>query len=273
MSELQTDQVSYETAEPEQQADTGAELATDSGENHEQNQSNEKVKVEFSPEQQEIFDRAVKKQHSKFRDAERAQLDTQTQLQATQDQLNSLQANQPQTVIPDMPDSFDDDFESRVAARDQAIAEKARFDEHQNIALQAQRTAQNEAIHAQQVQALENEKTLIANSVKAGITEEDLTAASAIVGSYQLDQAVVQGLMTDKDGGLIISYLASNPLELDSLRGMDVYSQVNYLNNTVRSKASALRPQTSNAPDPAKQLSGAGAKEMEDPLLRGIQFD
>lgn len=263
MTELQTEQENtpVETTEsPEQEANAGSELAPDSGENREDKQG-------------EGVQAAINKQHKKYRDEERAHQETKRKLdeyEAQLQELRSAQVNEP--VIPPRPDPFDDDFDERLAARDEAIARKAQFDSQQQIIAQAEQQAQQERLLAQQRQAAEQTQTLLTNATKHGVKEDDLVQAAQVVGEYRLPQEIINDLMVDADGPLIIAHLAANPVELDNLRSMSVVQAVRTLDGSIRAKANALKQKTSEAPEPPEILRGGGTPEEKNTLKSGVKF-
>lgn len=268
--ELQTAETNTES----QEANTGtSDLAPgETGENQ-SNQSDDGGKVEFSPEQQKVFDAAINRQHSKYREAERAKQDTQAQLTAANGRISEFESNQPEPIIPPMPDSFDDDFDEKVAIRDATIVAVAQHNQTQANIAQANANATQEAQNAaQQVQA-QNAQTLVENAATLGISNDDLGKAAAVVGSYNISPEIRTGLMTDPDGPVMLAYLAANPLEIENLQSMGVFDASNHLGTVIRQKASALKPKTSDAPPPPLVLSGNGAPEQGDPRLKGITFD
>jgi hypothetical protein len=276
MTQLQTDAApaaDTQAADPTQQA-TGSALATDPGDNQgQQTQDDGKAKVEFDPEQQAILNNAVNRQHGKFKEEQRGHQDTQALLLKSQQDLAALQSQQPGPIIPPMPDSFDDDFDEKVVIRDAAIVAVAQHEQNQAYIAQANANAQQQAqLQTQEVQA-QNAQTLVENSAKLGISNDDLGKAAAVVGSYNISTELRTGLMTDPDGPVMLAYLAANPLEIEALQSMGVFDASNHLGTVIRQKASALKPKTSGAPDPPTLLHGNGKPEDKDPANKGTTFE
>lgn len=257
--------------EAEQQANTGtSDLAPgEAGENQGNNQSE---KVEFTPEQQAVFDKAINRQHSKFRDSERAHEETQARLNKAEGRIGEFEASQPAPVIPPMPDSFDEDFDAKVTIRDAAIRADAEFKRDQSLVAQANENAANDRALAQQNQGIQYAQTLEANAVKLGIKQDDLNQASLAVGAYKLDPGLVVELMTHDDGPVMIAHLAANPLELDALRSLPLGQAFSMLHSTVLEGAQALKPKTSSAPPPPDVLSGNGAREEKNITSSGMRY-
>jgi hypothetical protein len=64
-------------------------------------------------------------------------------------------------------------------------------------------------------------------------------------------------ILGDSDGPLITKHLAANPQDGYDLASMSPYSVGQFLDG-IKTKASALKPKTSNAPSPATNLQGNG---------------
>lgn len=265
-----------QTAET-QEANTGtSDLAPGGTGENQSNQSDDGGKVEFSPEQQKVFDAAINRQHSKYREAERAKQDTQAQLTAANGRISDFEANQPKPVIPKLPDRFDfdsdGDFDAAVATRDATIVAVAQHQQIQANIAQAATTENEQAQLAEQQVRVNNAQTLVENSAKLGISNDDLGKATAVVGSYNLSTEIRTGLMTDPDGPVMLAYLAANPLEVEALQNMGVFDASNHLGTVIRQKASALKPKTSDAPPPPDVLSGNGAPEGKGKLPNDMGY-
>lgn len=247
-----------------QNANTGSDLAPDKGDNPEEKQATEG----------ELAQAAINKQHKRFRDEERGHQDTKTQLQEAQQKLTALQADQPEPIIPPMPDSFDDNFDELVKQRDAAIVAVTQHNTQQGIAAQTAQSAENDRALEGQRQAQADADTLSTNAVKQGIKIEDLNVAAAKVGEYHLDPALVVELMTNEDGPVMIAHLAANPMELDALRQLPLGQAFGVLHGKIRTAAQALKPKTSDAPDPPELLGGDGKPEGDNrPMIAGASFE
>lgn len=202
---------------------------------------------------------AINKQHRKYRDEERRRLDVETQLAESNRRLAEIETAKNKPVdIPEMPDSYDEDYEARIRERDSAIQRNAAYEAQQQYVTQQQQAQQQLA----QQQQLEQINTKVSDYVKRatelGINSQELQEAGNEVGRYQLPEDVTLAILTDKDGPLITKYLAANPLECDSIRNMSSFEAAMHIERNVRAKAVELKPKTSNTPDPATNISGGG---------------
>jgi len=261
----------------DQQADTGtADLApVETGENQSnKSDDDDGGKVEFTPEQQAVFDKAINRQHSKFRDAERANEETQALLSKANERIGQFEADIPAPVIPPMPDSFDDNHDELIKVRDDAIRAQATHEAQQSTIAQAAQNAANDRALIGQRQAQADADTLNTNAAKQGIKIEDLQVAAKTVGDYHLDPALVVELMTNEDGPVMIAHLAANPMELDALRQLPLGQAFGVLHGKIRTAAQALKPKTSDAPDPPELLGGDGKPEGDNrPMIAGARFE
>lgn len=240
-----------EGQEVEETPEPDSESATDSG-----NSAHEKP-VEFTEEQQKIFNDAVGKKVFKLREKER-------EAEALRKRLEELEARIPQQgrpVVPEAPDPFalsEQEYRQRLVQRDQAIREAAAF-EAQQQALQWQR---KQAEEQQQRRAMERQQEEVRayadRANKLGVAAAELQEAGTLVASYGIDPALVEMILADDHGPLLTKYLAKNQLELERLVQMPVTMAAVRLATDLKSKAVAMKPKVTNAPDPLSQPRNAG---------------
>ncbi len=239
----------------------GAALATAPEGQQDQNQQTE---VELT----EAAKKAVGKQHFKFREEERNHSATKKDLDDARAQLAAIEANKPKPEIPDMPDSFDEDFTEKMAARDQAIIAKAQFDTQQGVLVQQQESANQAQADAQAKTVNDAVAVYQSRTTELGLKAEEIDAAANVVAGY-VSPEVGMYLLSDADGPLMTKYLADNPLELDALRNMSPMQAAITLNSTVREASQKLKPQQTNTPAPAETLDGGVIPENKGSWLQG----
>lgn len=249
--EQEEDLPETEGQEVEETPEPDSESATDSG-----NPTHEKP-VEFTEEQQKIFNDAVGKKVFKLREKER-------EAEALRKRLEELEARIPQQgrpVVPDAPDPFalsEQEYRQRLSQRDQAIREAAAF-EAQQQALQWQR---RQAEEQQQRRAMERQQEEVRayadRANKLGVAAAELQEAGTLVASYGIDPALVEMILADDHGPLLTKYLAKNQLELERLVQMPVTMAAVRLATDLKSKAVAMKPKVTTAPDPLSQPRNAG---------------
>jgi hypothetical protein len=260
--ELQPDDGGYlieqdeplETEDQEEQEETpdpDSESATDSV-----NSTHEK-QVEFTEEQQKVFNDAVGKKVFKLREKER-------ESEALRRRLEELEARIPQQgrpVVPESPDPFalsDVEYRQKLVQRDQAIREAAAW-EAQQQALQWQR--QQAQLEQQQRQQERQQTEVMAyadRAKKLGVAAAELQEAGTLVAGYGIDPALVEMILADDHGPLLTKYLAKNQLELERLVQMPITMAAVRLATDLKAKAVAMKPKVTKTPDPLNQPRNSG---------------
>lgn len=252
-----------ESQEPETTLESGAELAPASG--GDQNKNDDGVQ------------KAINKQHAKFREEERKRIEIEKEAKELREKLDAFEAQKGDVTIPNMPDRYDfdsdEEFNAQVKARDEAIMQKARQDAQQQSVLEQQSAAKEAAEKAEEerVQALIGGYTQQIN--KLGLNADEVRVAGDIVVKNGIDPQVAEYILGDEDGPLITKYLADNPIIQDELRYLPTIEAAMKINSEIRSNAALMKPQASNAPDPAEVLDGRGAGEQVSQFIKGAKFE
>lgn len=258
-AELQTDSEELETGVT---IETGEDLAP----------SEPEAKAPEGFIKAEDAQKDINKQHRKYRDEERARKKIEAEAEALRKELEELRTKDIDLSIPPVPDQYSDNYDEQVRARDEAIQRKAAYDAQvkQNEAATARNAeqAKNDQLEAdrQKVQAFDS------NVVQLGLNTVDVRKAADSVMEYGISEALEDVVLEDPDGPLLVTYLAENPVELETLNSMSAYQLFNHVSE-LKQKASILRPQTSKAPPPPEILDGGGGGEIEDPSLKGVIFE
>ena len=237
--------------EEEEAPDPDSESATDSV-----NSAHEK-QVEFTEEQQKVFNDAVGKKVFKLREKER-------EAESLRRRLEELEAKIPQQgrpQVPESPDPFalsDVEYRQKLVQRDQAIREAAAW-EAQQQALQWQRQqAQFEQQQRQQERQQAEVMAYADRAKKLGVAAAELQEAGTLVAGYGIDPALVEMILADDHGPLLTKYLAKNQLELERLVQMPVTMAAVRLATDLKSKAVAMKPKVTKTPDPLNQPRNSG---------------
>ena len=271
MSELQSEDSGITFDEPEaQEAQTveaeqpevnePAELAPDSPAEGEEN-TPDSVEQENTPE---WFQKKINKQTFAQRQAERERDELKTRLEELEQKAQPVLSN---VDIPPIPDSWDDNYEAKIRERDTAIQQKARFEasESQRLASQAEAQRKSEREHFNRQQELS--ETLASNSKKLGIDKVRLDSAQEVLVKQISDSGrdmtrIVDRLLSDPMGGLMIQHLATNQLDMHDI----IYASpedAGFLLAEVKQKAALLKPKPSSAPSPATTLSSRGSPQTK----------
>ena len=141
IEQTEDDSVDYSEADHQDESqddnDSEADLAPAGEGQHKQ-------KVKLTPEQQALFEQKTAKRVWAQKDAER-------KAKALEQELNALRAERVRTaapVVPPMPDQFEDGYEQKVAARDQAIADYSQWRTEQAVIARQQPQTTHLACHA-----------------------------------------------------------------------------------------------------------------------------
>ena len=253
MSELEAtevidDQVVVET---EEQVDLQEESTADSA------PAKTEAKAEVKDESEEL-----RKEIARRKFQEREYKRKEKELNERLKDLESKQSPDFDGVVPSMPDPFDDDFESKVRAREEALQRKAHGDA---IAMQ-QREAEAEAQRKREREEFEQQQKLQAdfkkNASDLGVDQQSLADAAQAVINYGVTPDIENAILSDANGPLMLQYLAANPLELSDLIEANPL-KAGMLLAEVKSKSLSLKPKPSSAPPPPQALDGRGAPQRE----------
>ena len=208
---------------------------------------------QFTPEQHATATLAFQKREVK-RENE--------QLKRELDELKNKAPEQTQPVIPVLGD-FPEPEE--LAEYTKKVQEAARFDEQQKNQLQQQQNAAYQGQLDAQKRGEELRQTFVENSTKQGVKLEDLQTAASLVDSYGLNPQITEAMLADKDGGLMLLQLSTDPQAIQALNGANVLT-LGTIYADIKAKSAALKPRTSSAPQPAEQLSGNGIPPQSDDI-------
>lgn len=266
MSELQT--AENDSVDQDQDltgtVESGSDLATDSGENREENNQ--------SLANQDTVNAAINKQHAKYREEERKRLDVEQKNKELQEKLAAYEAPKEPVVLP-IPDQYSENYVEEFKAYKESVSAKARFDAEQDFKAKQQNEQQVAKQQEEQKQVQQQVDQYRAKASEIGLNVDEVVKAGETLVSYGVSNDVAMFLLGDPDGPLMTTHLAANPVEVSELMAMNPMQAAIYLNNTVREKAGSLRPQTSNAPDPAIALSGNGPGEKVPASIKGARFE
>lgn len=279
--ELQNESVdsNIETTEIADQ-NTGVELATTSGSEHEQQPKVEESAEAKAAAAQIATQKVINKKTFETKQAERQRDELQGRLDTIerekQEKLEETFKSAPNMpTLPAYPtsDTFDEGHELEVKQYHEDVATynanmpvyhqqvqaKATFDASQASALQQQQDIQQVNVQQKALKMQESTIAYTARSNELGIKPEELQAAGNAVEQYGLSSDLVMHILSDKDGPLITKHLAANPQDGFNLASMNPYNVGSFLNE-IKVKAAELKPKTTQTPEPVDQLVGAGAK-------------
>lgn len=234
----------------------GAESAPASEGQHEE-------KVTFSEAQQAKLDEIIGEQTFKRREAERELKQKLEEAERRAQELESKIAPQTRPEIPDMPDPYEDDYEERVKARDEAIRKAAAFDAEQESRQQQERRTQEQQALEEAKALQEAAQTYTDRAIQQGMTAEELDQAGQVVRAFGVSNDIATFILNDEQGPLITKYLAKHPQELDAISSMNPIQGLVTVATKVKEKAAALSAKTSDAPPPPEELEGGGIPKTQ----------
>jgi len=248
-NEVMEDQVE-EVEEVKSEQDEPSDLAPDSETEHEENAEEDEHRVN-----QEKIQQVINKKHREMMEAK----EEADRLRKQLEQFNSQQKQDAAPEILPAPDPFDDDYDSKIKARDESIQRRAQWEAENAQRQQAQQRQQEELQRAQVEQVRSQMESYTAKAKSYGITNEELQSAANIVGQSGLSDDIALAILADEEGPLITKYLAANQLEAYDIAQMSPIQAAQYLERKVRPKLAALKPKQSSAPKPptrTKQVVG-----------------
>lgn len=250
-----TTEIKTETPSTEDQSNSGADLAPDTDGQQEQKSQAE----DDAAKKQAAIDKVINEKHFKQMQAERERDEANAKVAEFEKQKREAEAAKAGD-IPPMPEEFDEDFAGKVAKREEAIANNARYEA--GLELYNQQVTQNQQqVQAQQQADYQQARTVYnARATELGISPAELQAAETAVVNYGVNADTAARIMADKENGpLIVKVLAENAADAISLASMDPYSQGAFIAG-LQSKVDALKPKQTIAPEPPEILTGGGAE-------------
>lgn len=205
----------------------------------------------------EWFQKAIDRQTYKYREEERKR-------QAVEEQLEKLKSQMPQDVAPDIPpipDQFDDDYEAKLKARDDAIKQRVEWDTRQALKAAVDRREQERQAQEAQEAFAKTEQAYVNRAKELEIDPNELANAGQYVGSY-LNPNVGSFILESEQGPLITTYLAKNPAELQAVASMPPMQAAAHIAMNIVPNVTA-KPKQTQAPPPPETLGGGGTPPGE----------
>ena len=232
--------------------------------------------TESAPEEksQESIQKVINKKHFQAKEAERNAQAEKQRADDLQRQLDEANVQTP-VEVPDLPDPYDDNYETQIQARDNIIRQRAAYDAAQQQQYQTQETNRQQAQAKQQAELRSKAEKYTERAIDMGITAEELQEAGQAVANYGISEDLTMAILGDEEGALLTKYLAANPSEMDTLANMSSYDAAMHIERNVRSKAAALKPKTTKAPEPPADIEGNGVdgEFARLGLIKGAQFE
>jgi hypothetical protein len=218
--------------------------------------------------------KAINKAHHLRHKAERATLVEKQRADELQAKFDAIEANKPAPTVSDMPDRFDmsdEEFSVALQKRDTQRQELADHNAAQKARQTASQAANDKALEDANAKITDAGNNFRKKADQLGISKEIQDSSAQTVMSYGVSNDLLVHICGYDESPLIMQYLASNPAELHELAGMGLAQAAIHVDGAIKVKAAALRPKTSNAPDPVVPLSGNGVdpNASKHPAFKG----
>jgi len=214
---------------------------------------------------QDKVNKAIDKQHAKYREEQRKRLEAEKQLETLRSKYGA--SVDPEPKIPDV-DYYSNDVEAQVKKRDAAVREHQQWQYRKQQQQSEQQKREQQNYDQQHAEAMERQDKFYSTAKQLKMSQATLDKAVQTIGTYGLGQQVAEYLMTDDKGVQMTAALAKNPALLSELSFMQPHQAILHIERNVRSRLRAVRP--SNAKKPPTRVSGkASAASDSYPLTGG----
>lgn len=269
-TELQDDNI---VIEPDSEVDLGQNETEPVGDLAPPAQDTEHKKVEFTAEQQEILDREIGKKTFKLREEQRKREELERKLAA----IESQKVQQEQAPdVPDVPDQWDEHYEQKLRQREEALTKRGEWNARQAYAAKQAQEAEQLRLQAKQQQLASDVEEYKKRAVQNGLSSDELAQAGQAVGAYIYSEDLAQAIVKDERGPLITKYLADHINELEhvsQLSQVSALAAAMYIAENIKPKLSAMKPKTTQAPEPVDVIRGAGAAKKDRYHIDGATFE
>lgn len=259
--------------EPDTEVDLGQNEPEPVGDLAPPAQDTEHKKVEFTAEQQEVLEREIGKKTFKLREEQRKREELERKIAAYEAQ--SVQQEQA-PVVPDVPDQWDENYEQKLRQREEALTKRGEWNARQALLAQQAHAAEQQEAQLKQQQLASDVEEYKKRAVQSGISSEELAQAGQAVGAYIYSEDLAQAIIKDDRGALITKYLADNINELEHVSQLSQISPLAaamYISENIKPKLSAMKPKTTQAPEPVDVIRGAGAQKKDKYHIEGATFE
>ena len=196
------------------------------------------------------------------------------QLESELNSLKSAQSKSDESVtVPEMPDIFDPQYDSKIAEREKALQRAAQIQAQKDYEARLDEQKRAEQQQSQQQQAQKWVTDMYTEAEKLGIEKDDLQKADHTVATFIKDQGLARFIISQKEAPLIINHLAKNAAELEHISALNPIDAAAYIASKVIPAAAKYKPNLSKAPDPLDIPDGKAAGKAKSPYLDGVTFE
>ena len=175
--------------------------------------------------------------------------------------------------IPDMPDVFDPEYDTKVKAREDAIKQSTIAEQKREAKKAQEEAAAQEKTKLRQEKIDQGYKKMLLGAKNIGLTDAEIQQADRTVSMFIKDPSLAQFILDQENSAEVVQYLAGSMPDLEKISSMDSINAAAFLASKVIPAASKYSPRLSNAPEPLETLSGKAANINADPFLKGVVFE
>lgn len=245
------EQLETEEVQPEVEA-SEADSSTDSGENHE----------EKSNGVQERINQITREKWEERRKREAAEAELEKLRNGSQQPQAESHPVETTLQEPQLPEDIYDEEAMKQYHKDMVSYAQSVSKYQTEQFYKSQQQAQEQTQTQQQQQ--ERIKKYAENAQKAGVDLDKLHNAEKLLIERNINPQLANRLLTDPNGPQVVSYLADNPSELDSVLSADPMTAAVIIETQIKGKALATTPKVTKAPEPIPEIGGGGSLETDD---------
>lgn len=229
----------------------------------------EETEVDKEADKEDKAAQAINKKHFEKMQAERERDQARLELE----QIRAENYKNEAVEIPAVPDPFDDDYEQKLAARDEAIKTAHERDVLERNFYTQQEDKVKQAQYQKQQELSDVMVKCHNNAKKHGISSDDLNFAANQVANGGISGEIAENLIRDDDSALLLQHLATNPIDVENIRTLQPYQAAMYIERNVRGKL--VRPKVTGAKEPARSIRGNGGDmdKAKYPMSAGATFE
>lgn len=278
---LQSDQdLIDEEVETEEDTDSELQQSEESAASSEpEHLENTEDDEEQKPVNQEAVNKAIAKQHAKYREEQRRANEERKKREELEAKLREIEEKQlrgSEPQVPDIPDRFDYDSESEyreaIKQRDEALIQRQIWEnQQQSYRAQQQQLKQQQELKKQQ-RLIESYQQYQKRIEDFGIDKAKMKEAGEIVGAYNLDQKVVEYILEEEKGALMTLKLAKDLDTLDHIASLEVEKAILYLDRNVRPTVGVSK-RTTQAKKVPTRVKGSSKGSADYPLTGGATVE
>jgi len=222
------------------------------------------------PKEVDPVQKAINKQHFKYQEQKRKTEAAEARLAELERKMQLQQQPRRRPIVPPIPDSLDPEYERKIQARDMAIADQKAFDLQVEFTQRQQQQRQQQEMQQHQERVQQQVQSFQQRATELKVNPETLVEHENIVGTFIQDPQVAGFLLEDKNGPLLVQYLAEHPEELSNIASLPTVSAVATIVRDVTPKVVSAPSSLTKTPAPSKNISGRGAADIKDPALDGL---